>query len=150
MPRNLRYPYSPVQEIFLPEPIPFTSYNLSIKSQTSPTDISACPAAVSESAAACLALQSSYQDSRLAATVEGDTSRQEQAADVYRKLQQSVRKYGCLRVRMEDENFTQMRERLGPSGMDYSKLSQRDPRVDILEAATKSRRPPPLTSRYGL
>eukprot|EP00922_Rhytidocystis_sp_ex-Travisia-forbesii_P065056 GHVS01096705.1.p1 GENE.GHVS01096705.1~~GHVS01096705.1.p1 ORF type:complete len:180 (-),score=41.84 GHVS01096705.1:299-763(-) len=154
MPRNLRYPFSPVQEIFLPEQLPFTAFNQSLPTQSSPPPLLAVPPSPSDlsvAAADCLSLQSLAFEKTSQLGSAASSSSLHQPTEAYRKYQQSLRKFACMEVRAGDQEWLQMRARLGPSGVISSPRS-RDRRLDLLEATTTSIRSTRQTaaSRYGL
>eukprot|EP00746_Dinoflagellata_sp_MGD_P008048 gnl/MRDRNA2_/MRDRNA2_116040_c0_seq1.p2 gnl/MRDRNA2_/MRDRNA2_116040_c0~~gnl/MRDRNA2_/MRDRNA2_116040_c0_seq1.p2 ORF type:complete len:128 (-),score=25.28 gnl/MRDRNA2_/MRDRNA2_116040_c0_seq1:52-435(-) len=119
MPRNTRYPASPVQEIVFPEPAPFVQYD---KEKSAPTK----PEAAVFNEKECLNLKT-----RLETMGSSPSAALEEA-------EKCVMRCGWHFTKSSDPAWTSLRAKLGESGTSFDKLAEKDSRLDGLKYAPPS------------
>eukprot|EP00746_Dinoflagellata_sp_MGD_P163485 gnl/MRDRNA2_/MRDRNA2_91540_c0_seq1.p1 gnl/MRDRNA2_/MRDRNA2_91540_c0~~gnl/MRDRNA2_/MRDRNA2_91540_c0_seq1.p1 ORF type:complete len:127 (-),score=20.82 gnl/MRDRNA2_/MRDRNA2_91540_c0_seq1:25-405(-) len=125
MPRNTRYPASPVQEIVFPEPAPFVQYD---KEKSAPTK----PEAASFNEKECLNLKTRLET----VGTHGPAALE---------AEQCVMRCGWHFMKASDPAWASLRAKLGESGTDFSKLAEKDSRLDSLKYAN----PTSTWSKWG-
>uniref|UniRef100_A0A0G4EYS3 Uncharacterized protein n=1 Tax=Chromera velia CCMP2878 TaxID=1169474 RepID=A0A0G4EYS3_9ALVE len=139
MPRNVRYPASPVQEIFLAEPAPFVNYDKAKEAPTAPALPS--PSEISD----CKSLEMQVNSARR------EMAAQKIAVADYEGMQakyvRCIGRFYPQLLESEDSSWKEMRGRLGAfSGVDFGTLKTKDPRIETLKYAA----PPSVASKFSV